>query len=79
MDVTKKDLASILPGPTVMVVTVSASNSHGQDLTDEEQAHIAQAGDMAFDLGKALDKMLKVSMHVYLMDTLFSMIAYSWH
>jgi U4/U6 small nuclear ribonucleoprotein PRP31 len=59
MDVTKLDLASILPGPTVMVVTVSASNSHGQDLDAAELAHITQACDMAFELGAALEKMLK--------------------
>lgn len=62
MDVTKLDLASILPGPTVMVVTVSASNSHGQALTPEELSHVMEACNMAFELQAALEKMLAVSL-----------------
>lgn len=60
LDVTRLDLGSILPGPTVMVVTVSASNSHGQVLTDEEMAYVEEACTMAFALNEALDKILNV-------------------
>lgn len=60
LDVTRLDLGSILPGPTVMVVTVSASNSHGQVLTGEEMAYVEEACSMAFALNEALDKILKV-------------------
>ena len=54
MDVTKLDLASILPGPTVMVVTVSASNSHGEELTPEELASMMEACEMAFELQRCV-------------------------
>ena len=55
---TKLDLASILPGPTVMVVTVSASNSHGEALTPEELANMMEACEMAFELQRAAEKIL---------------------
>lgn len=58
MDVTKIDLRSILPSATVMVITVTASTTAGQTLTDAEWKLTEEACDMALDLDAARRKIM---------------------
>eukprot|EP00123_Amoebidium_parasiticum_P012768 comp21559_c0_seq1/m.30094 comp21559_c0_seq1/g.30094 ORF comp21559_c0_seq1/g.30094 comp21559_c0_seq1/m.30094 type:complete len:494 (-) comp21559_c0_seq1:53-1534(-) len=59
MDVTKLDLASILPAAAVMVVTVTASTTQGTVLSEEELERVMEACDMATQLMEAKTKVLQ--------------------
>ncbi|KAG5457631.1 MAG: hypothetical protein BJ554DRAFT_2299, partial [Olpidium bornovanus] len=50
IDLTKIDLAPILPPATVMVVTVTGSTTSGKPLPDDELRRVSEACDMALQL-----------------------------
>lgn len=60
MDVTMVDLESILPASTVMVVTVTATTTSGQPLSDETLQRVLEACDMAQQLEDDKTNILKL-------------------
>jgi len=55
-DLTRVDLASMLPATTVMVVTVAATTTNGRPLPPEELQKVLEACDMAIQLEEAKRK-----------------------
>lgn len=60
MDVTTVDLDSILPASTVMVVTVTATTTSGQPLSDEALLRVLEGCDMAQQLDDDKTNILKL-------------------
>lgn len=68
MDVTSVDLDSILPASTVMVVTVTATTTSGQPLSEETMQRVLEACDMAQQLEE--DKLRILQLVQKSMDTI---------
>ncbi|TPX67047.1 hypothetical protein SpCBS45565_g04003 [Spizellomyces sp. 'palustris'] len=59
MDLTKVDLKSFLASATIMVLTVTATTTNGQPLSDEAAAKVLEACDMLLDLDLSKRRILE--------------------
>jgi len=59
MDLTKVDLSDILPSATIMVLTVTATTTQGEELSEENLALVLEAVSIAFAMDASKAKIVK--------------------